>query len=176
MNVEEVKVNIGNITTSKLRYIAETYNVPSVYTSRVAKLLTALDSIDFKNKRLTKGRKYKNDGYDDDRYDDFDFAEIGSNQVTDDEILDMIDTLKEGIEHYKKKYKVRSFPRDLTQVGLVDALSKLSPADIIKEVISSPKEAKKTTPTKKKKPIQKGRIEYNGDIKSQMIIDALKNI
>lgn len=65
---------------------------------------------------------------------------IGQNRVAinieADEVLDMIDALQNGIDAYKKKFMVRTFPKNMNLPQLTYDLYKLNPVQIVKEVLN----------------------------------------
>ncbi|WP_164108263.1 MULTISPECIES: hypothetical protein [Sphingobacterium] len=126
MDNYKIVTSLHTITTSRLCSIAKLYQIPQVETSNVLRLIKALQSI--KKEDRVHARVVVDVSYD--------------------EVLDMLDGLSNGIDAYKKKYNVRTFPKDLNIYQLIEALNKIDAKQLIKDIIiesatSTPKEKSK---------------------------------
>lgn len=112
MDYQIIINNLQYITTSRLYSISRLYNC-DCNTSNVLKLYKALKSIKKEDRVVVRVTV----------------------DVSFDEVLDMLDALQNGIDAYKKKYKVRTFPISLNIYQLVEALNKIDAKQLVKEII-----------------------------------------
>ncbi|MDF2947991.1 MAG: hypothetical protein K0R07_1 [Sedimentibacter sp.] len=128
MNNNEIARNLEDLTVSRLTAVSKLYSV-DCNTSNIARLHKALKQVVNEAKR----------------------TEVKTTvEVEHDEVIDMFNTIEEGIKAYKIKYSRSTFPKDLNIYQLIDDFRKLSPPQIIREVLKGTEEKKPATKKKSK--------------------------
>lgn len=141
MNNNEIARNLEDLTVSRLTAVSKLYNV-DCNTSNITRLHKALKQVVNEAKRI----------------------EVKTTvEVEHDEVIDMFNTIEEGIKAYKIKYSRSTFPKDLNIYQLIEDFREVknnskkiensNAKELIRELItdSNPisKNAKKKSKTKR---------------------------
>lgn len=116
MSNENIIHNLGSITTSRLYSLSRLYSYEQVNTSNVCKLHKAIKLI-----LNTKDR-----------------VEVKVTvDVTHEEVIEIYQFLEDAIKAYKTKYNRTTVDKNMNVYQLIEALGKLNPAQIIREVLQT---------------------------------------
>ncbi|WP_286732846.1 MULTISPECIES: hypothetical protein [Sphingobacterium] len=149
MNNNEIARNLEDLTVSRLTAVSKLYRV-DCSTSNIVRLHKALKQVVNEAKR----------------------TEVKTTvEVEHDEVIDMFNTVEEGIKAYKIKYSRSTFPKDLNIYQLIEDFRKLSPPQIIREVLKG-KEDNRTN-LKVNSKTRKGEIDFDKLIENEMKLGLL---